>query len=499
MFNKNVKKAHIVLGNQLFKLDKNYKDKIIFMAESWDLCTYEKHHKNKIVLFLSAMRHFKEEHEKKGFKFAYYELEKDRTFETCLLDFIKKQKIKDFSILEIADKPFEKKIEKMFKQNKLDLTLLPNPMFLNSKKDFKDYLSKQKKPFMKTFYEQQRKQLGVLIDKDQKPEGGKWSYDSENRKKLPKNISSFNHYKVKNSPVVEKVITLVNSNFKNHPGTTEHFNFPVTRKGYEKVFDFFLHEKLQNFGDYQDAISNKDPFLYHSLISPGLNMGLLDPKDIVIKTEKWYEDGRTQSPLASVEGFLRQVIGWREFVKGIYDNFSDKQESTNFFNHKRKMKACWYDGTTGLPPLDDAIKKSLNHGYAHHIDRLMILSNVMLLSELDPKQVHKWFMEMFIDSSEWVMGPNVYGMGQFSDGGVFATKPYVSGSNYILKMTSDYKKGDWCDIWDGLYWRFIDKNKDFYKTNARMPFAVSTLEKMKSEKKERIFKCANDFIKSTTL
>lgn len=491
-------KAHIVLGNQLFKLSSEHKDKLIFMAESWDLCTYEKHHKNKIVLFLSAMRHFKIEHEKLGFYFSYYELKKNRTFEDCLNDFITKNKAYDFSILEVPDKPFEKKLAKIFKKNKIKLNVTKNPMFLTSKKDFKDYLSGQKKPFMKTFYEKQRKKLNVLLDKDKIPEGGKWSYDTENRKKLPKSLNTFNHYTVKNSSTVDDVVELVNKLFKDHPGTTEFFNYPVTRKDYQKLFDFFLKEKMQNFGDYQDAISVKDPFLFHSLISPGLNMGLLTPEEIIKKTQNWYQQNGNDTSLASVEGFIRQVIGWREFVKGIYDNFSEKEDSTNFFNHKRKMKACWYNATTGLPPVDDAIKKCLNYGYAHHIDRLMILSNIMLLSEIEPKQVHTWFMEMFIDSSEWVMGPNVYGMGQFSDGGVFATKPYISGSNYILKMTSDYKKGDWCDIWDGLYWRFIENNKTFYKTNARMSFAVSTLEKMKSEKKERIFKAAKNFINNTT-
>jgi deoxyribodipyrimidine photolyase-related protein len=190
-------------------------------------------------------------------------------------------------------------------------------------------------------------------------------------------------------------------------------------------------------------------------------------------------------------------MGWREFVRGIYQNFSEEQDKRNFFNHQRKLTHHWYDGTTGLPPVDDAIKKAQKYGYCHHIERLMILSNVMLLSELHPHEVHKWFMEMFIDSADWVMGPNVYGMGQFSDGGIFATKPYISGSNYILKM-SDYKKGEWSEVWDGLFWRFIGKNKVFLSKNPRLNMMVKTLEKMEANKKKRLLSLAQDFIETRT-
>ena len=207
----------------------------------------------------------------------------------------------------------------------------------------------------------------------------------------------------------------------------------------------------------------------------------------------------SEIPLHSVEGFLRQILGWREFVRGIYQNFSEKEENTNFFNHQRKLSSHWYDGTTGILPVDDAIKKANKYGYCHHIERLMILSNIMLLSEIDPKEVHRWFMEMFVDSADWVMGPNVYGMGQFSDGGLFATKPYISGSNYILKM-SDYKKNDeWTNIWDGLYWRFIDKHSVFFSKNHRMNMMVKLSEKMDPDKKLKLFEFAEIFIKSKTI
>ena len=190
-------------------------------------------------------------------------------------------------------------------------------------------------------------------------------------------------------------------------------------------------------------------------------------------------------------------MGWREFVRGVYQNFSDVQESKNFFNHHSLLTSHWYEGTTGLPPVDDAIMKAQDFGYRHHIERLMILSNIMLLCEFHPQEVHRWFMEMFVDSADWVMGPNVYGMGQFSDGGVFATKPYISGSNYILKM-SDYKKGEWCDVWDGLFWRFIGKHRDFFAKQYRLSFMVVTLDKMEAKKKTRLLAAAEEFLGDKT-
>ena len=198
-----------------------------------------------------------------------------------------------------------------------------------------------------------------------------------------------------------------------------------------------------------------------------------------------------------MEGFLRQILGWREFIRGVYQNYSEKMESKNYWGHKRKMTDAWYEGTTGIPPLDDAIKGAQEYGYTHHINRLMILSNVMNMCEIDPDEIYKWFMEMFIDSSEWVMVPNVYGMGTFADGGTFATKPYICGSSYMLRM-SNFKKGDWCEIVDGLYWNFIEKNRDFFASNPRLGLMVRSLEKMNKDRKDAIYKAAHEFIDKHT-
>ena len=220
------------------------------------------------------------------------------------------------------------------------------------------------------------------------------------------------------------------------------------------------------------------------------------PEFIIQKVLEFHKKNKIR--INSLEGYLRQVIGWREFMRGVYQSYSDEMESKNFFKQKRKMKKSWYEGTTGLPPLDYAIKNAKNYGWSHHIERLMILSNIMNLCEIKPTIVYKWFMEMFVDSSDWVMVPNVYGMGLFSDGGIFATKPYICGSSYFMKMM-DFKKGDWCNTMDGLYWRFINRNRNFFLKNPRLSMMVRVFDKMKNDRKKLILSEADKFIKQNTI
>ncbi len=492
-----MKEALIILGDQLFPLNfyRPHKDSIVFMAEDLELCTHYKYHKHKIVFFLSAMRTYADELREDSFK-VHYEEFSDTSFVTRLKSFIKKSQISKIRIPEIQDKFFEQELLNLFKELKITFEILESPMFLCSRDEFKKYLSTHKKPFMKSFYEGERKRLSILVDKKGKPAGGQWSYDVENRKKAPKVLTNKEMLTHTQNTHVKDVSQLVDKHFKHHPGDTKNFWAPVTRKGALKNLKHFILHHIYDFGDYQDAITARSPFLFHSIISPMMNAGLLTPKEVIDEVLKAHEKD-TDIPLASVEGFIRQVIGWREFVRGIYQNYSSEEETKNFFNHKRKITKHWYDGTTGILPVDDAIKKANEFGYCHHIERLMILSNIMLLCEIHPHEVHRWFMEMFIDSADWVMGPNVYGMGQFSDGGIFATKPYVSGSNYVLKM-SDYKKDEWCDVWDGLFWRFIGNNKTFFSKNPRMNMMVKLLEKMDVAKKKKLLSLADEFIQRTT-
>ena len=382
------------------------------------------------------------------------------------------------------------------KVNNLEITFYQSPMFLETREDFINYANEKDSLSHANFYKNIRKKLNILIDNNQMPIGGKWSFDEENRKKIPKNVQLPEKFKNSKSIYIKEITSLINDNFPEHPGKISEVWMPLTRQEALKNLDNFVSLKFENFGSYEDAILIEDNFLFHSALSPSLNLGLITPKEIINKILKYIDSN--DIPLNSVEGFIRQIIGWREFIRGVYHVKGDQQENGNFFNFSNKVSDSWYSGTTGIPPLDDAINFSNLYGYTHHINRLMIISNIMTLSEINPKEVYKWFMEMFVDSSDWVMVPNVYGMGTYADGGIFSTKPYICGSNYILKM-SNYKKGSWCDIVDGLYWRFVDRHFNKIKNNHRLSFMKKTLEKMNIDRKEMIFKKAEDFIKKNTV
>ena len=493
------KSLFIILGNQLFpisEIDKN-KNSYFFMAEDYNLCTYEKHHKHQLIFFLASMRKHAKELEGKNYLIKYYKLNKNNiniSYEDKIKDFISKKKISKIKMYEIEDKFFEKRIVNFCKKNNFEIQFLESPMFLNTRDAFVNYLSKVKKPFMATFYKQQRINKNILMNND-KPLGDKWSFDEDNRKKIPNNLEVPIIEEFKDDSVVSEVKKMVDHIFPNHPGDVKNFWLGTSRKDALKVVDTFINKKITNFGDYEDAVKKNSPFLFHSILSPYLNIGLVTPKEIIKKILN--ANSKKKIPLNSLEGFIRQVIGWREFMRGIYQNHSDQLEKTNFFKHKRKLTDDWYNGTTGIDPIDDAIKDVIKYGYTHHIIRLMHLSNVMNLSQLHPKEIYQWFMEMFVDSSDWVMCPNVYGMGTFSDGGIFSTKPYICGSNYIIKM-SNYKKGHWSDVIDGLYWNFIHNNGEVLSRNPRMGMVMMSYRKLKKERKDHLLKIANEFIAKKT-
>ena len=491
-----------LLGNQLFpnKYIKDFKNKNIFiMSESFNICSKLKYHKLKIQFILSSMRSYKDNLIKKGFKVEYNELN-NKNLKSNLFDFLQKNilknKSKSVTTFEFQDNDFEKKFRKFVNKNKITWNILKSPMFIKDKQFFKEFLSQNKKPLMANFYKKIRKDLKILIDENNNPTGGKWSFDEENRKRLPKDILIPTDLKSKKNVHIKSTEKLVNQIFKDNPGDSSNFWLSTDRNEIEKKLDFFIDYKLNFFGDYEDFVSQKNQILFHSALSPYINLGLITPEEIINKILK--KDLKNKFRLNSLEGYIRQLIGWREFMKGIYDNFSHDMEKGNFFNNENKLKDTWYSGTTGLEPLDHAIGNVLKNGWSHHIERLMILSNIMNLCEIKPKEVYKWFMEMFVDAYDWVMKPNVFSMGLFSEGGIFATKPYICGSNYFLKMM-DFKKGDWCEIMDGLYWRFIQKNKTFFSKNPRLSMMVRNLEKMDKNRKENIFNKAENFIKRNTL
>ena len=369
-------------------------------------------------------------------------------------------------------------------------------MFIFDRDSFKAMAKGKKVYRMASFYQKARKELGLLVDKENKPVGGKWSFDEENRKKIPKNTIIPELLQPEVSSHHKSVKQIISTKFNDHPGSLEKIWFPVTRKGALKQLDEFLKSRFENFGRYEDAMQQEQNFLFHSCISPFLNIGLITPTEVIDKAVQYAD--KNSIPLNSLEGFIRQIIGWREFVRGIYQEEGLNQLNSNYWGNKKKLASSWYDGTTGIVPLDDCIKTTLKDGYIHHIPRLMVISNIMNLCGVNPKEIYKWFMEMYIDSSEWVMVPNVFGMATYADGGLMSTKPYTCGSNYILKM-SDYKRGDWCDTLDGLYWSFTEKNRDFYQSNPRLSLLTRSLDRLDPVRKKHIFSEAKKFIENNTI
>lgn len=487
----------LVLGNQLFSLkylEQLHLDKhstLFFMREDRELASYYRFHKHKIIFFFAAMRAYRDELIEQGFKVHYEEFGKDKlSYEKSLQKLLKEKSFLSAISYEIEDKFFESRIQSFFDKNQIPLKFIKSPMFLTSRQQFQSYLSSVKKPLMKSFYEAQRRRLNILMDGD-KPTGGIWSFDTQNRLPLKKGQITPELPQIKFSKDLRKVIELVDSEFFDHPGDGENFWLPIDRKGAQEWLKTFLKERLHEFGPYEDAIPQHSEFVFHSVLTPFLNCGLLTPREVVAQTIQYSKNHEV--PLASLEGFLRQVIGWREFVRGIYQNYDHKQTQLNYWHHYNRLSNVWYKGGSGVPPLDETIRRVVKRGYAHHIERLMVVGSLMVLLEIHPQEAHRWFMEMFIDSSDWVMGPNVYGMALFSDGGIFATKPYICGSNYLRKM-GGYAKGEWCDGVDGLYWGFVRKHHDFFTKNPRLSMMARSAEKI-SAARWRVLDAAADELK----
>lgn len=345
---------------------------------------------------------------------------------------------------------------------------------------------------MHPFYVKQRKRLNILLTKQKKPTGGSWSYDDENRETVPEDLKIPKLWTPKENKFLKEAIKHVKKHFPDNPGNVDDFIYPVTFDDAQTWFDNFLKKRFEDFGPYEDAIVADEHFLFHSVLSPLLNIGLLTPDYVVKKALDTAE--KKDIPLNSTEGFIRQIIGWREFVRAVYIFDQKKQRSSNFFAFRKKVPKSFWDASTEIDPIDTTINKVLKYSYAHHIERLMILGNFMLLCGFKPDDIYTWFMELFIDAYDWVMVPNVYGMSQFSDGGLMTTKPYISSSNYVLKM-SDYTKNDWCPIWDGLYWHFLAKHKKKLSKIPRMRIMYLQLEKMKKSTLENHIKIARNFLK----
>ncbi|QSE98161.1 cryptochrome/photolyase family protein [Fulvivirga lutea] len=484
-------KAALIFPHQLFKDTSLWQGvEKVFLIEDHLYFNQYKFHKAKLVLHRASMKYYEELLAKSNYKVSYIECENSDL--KALFNTLKKDGVSELLVVEPTDFLLRKRLVRFADNNAIKFNWKSNPNFLTSNDQLKERLKKGKSGyFMANFYKEQRKQLDILME-DNEPVGGQWSFDEENRKKLPKDIELPETHYFQENQFVAEAKSYVNKHFSENPGRVDDFNYPTTHEEANDSLQNFLKNRMKLFGDYEDAIAKNESVLFHSVLTPALNIGLINPDEVVRQTLEFHQ--RTEIPINSLEGFVRQVIGWREFMRGIYEFEGVFERTNNHFNHTRKIPPSFYDGTTGISPIDQTIKKIIKTGYCHHIERLMILGNFMLLCEFDPDEVYQWFMELFIDAYDWVMVPNVYGMTQYADGGLITTKPYVSSSNYILKM-SDYTKGAWCKVWDGLYWHFIHKHQEQFSENQRMSFMVAMLNKMDKNKLENHLKEADHFFK----
>ena len=343
-----------------------------------------------------------------------------------------------------------------------DEDVLESPAFLTSRVDLTEWFARHPAR-MQHFYAWQRRRLDILVD-DGAPVGGRWSFDTENRKKLPKGHTPPPVGFPDRSTHVREAIESVSREFPDAPGDPSTFLWPTTHAQAEEHLSAFLAERFELFGPYEDALSAEHPYVYHSLLTPMLNIGLLTPELVLDAALEAAEEHDV--PLESLEGFVRQVIGWREYMRATYRLFGRRLRTSNRLAHTRSLGPGWWTGRTGLDPVDRVIGRVLDTGYAHHIERLMVLGNAMCLLRIDPDEVYEWFMAMFVDAYDWVMVPNVYGMSQFAAGEAMTTKPYVSGSNYLRTM-SDFPKGAWTQDWDALYWTFVHDHREVFESNVR--------------------------------
>ena len=477
----------LVFPVHLFKNIKNLKEKKVYLIEDPIYFTDYKYHKLKIAYHRCTMKHYENYLKKNKINVSYINFDKANN--------IFYQSLKSNNI-ETYD-PFDNKLSKKLNKILPKINILYSHNFLVNK----DFLDENKDEFYKNgkynhvgFYKMQRIKHNILMNKDGTPKGGRWSFDTENREKIPKDVKipEILKLKYKNNKYIIESINYVNENFPKNYGSLDNFIYPINHSDSLKWLKHFLKVKFKLFGIYEDAETMRDPFLFHSVLTPMMNVGLLTDKEILKEVIK-YEN---KVPINSYEGFIRQIIGWRNYNLTIYLYEGEKIRKMNYLKHKNKIndKIMW-SADINIKPFDYIIDKINNYAYAHHIERLMYLGNFLLLLQIHPDDVFKAYMSWTIDAYDWVMIGNVYCMSQYADGGIMMNKPYFSSSNYILNM-SDYKREDWCKIWDSLYYNFINTHQKILKKNYSWARHVSFWNKKKSKEKLEILKISKNYIKN---
>lgn len=480
----------------------NKKEDTILMMEVIEEFTFVKHHKKKIVFLLSAMRHFAAELKDQGYNVYYIDLESEenkKNYSATIKAFLNKYEFEEVFTCYPGDYRLYEELTKL--QKSIPLTLLEDSRFFCSVEDHKKYFKGKKHPLMESFYQKLRKESGILMN-GSKPIGGKFNFDKENRNPL-KQKKQFSYYSESKDSVTKDVIKLVEKKFSSHFGDIEPFFYACERKGAKKALKYFISHHLEDFGDYQDAMLIDEAFLHHSVISLYLNAGLLTAIEVCTEIENAYHSKKI--PINSAEGYIRQILGWREFIRGIYWSQMPSYKKLNYFQAKEKLPSFFWDGSkTKMNCLSQVVMMTEKYAYSHHIQRLMITGNFSLLCGLDPAEVCEWYLIVYADAFEWVELPNTLGMSLFGDGGFFATKPYCSSGSYINKMSNFCSKchynvkekiGEKACPFNYLYWNFLIKHQSKLKKNRRLSFAYKHIDKLTNQEKQDITKAAKQFIK----
>lgn len=492
--------ATVIFPHQLFKKNPAVSaGRIVYLVEELLFFKHYHFHKQKLVLHRASMKQYEDYLLQSGFTTVYIEATSNLSDIRRLVEHLAQNNTKEIHYTDVYDDWLRRRLLETAAVAGIAMTEYQTPGFLNTLEETDNFFHNRKHYFQTDFYIWQRKQRNILVDSHYKPAGGKWTFDTDNRKKIPttETIPAIG-FPQANTYVLEAK-EYVGKNFPGNPGCidsplySQHGFYPVNFNETEEWLSNFLEQRFAKFGIYEDAMKIDHSYLFHAVLTPMLNIGLLTPTDVITKTMAFAK--KENIPLNSLEGFIRQIIGWREFMRILYERESRKQRTLNFWQHDKKIPASFWTGDTGIAPVDIVIKRILETGYCHHIERLMVLGNFMLLCRFNPHEVYRWFMEMFIDSYDWVMVPNIYGMSQFADGGLMTTKPYISGSSYLMKM-GNWEKGIWQQIWDGLFWLFIHDNRSFFEQSPRMKMLVNTLDKMTADKRKQHFETATEYLQN---
>ncbi|MEM0906189.1 MAG: cryptochrome/photolyase family protein [Pseudomonadota bacterium] len=497
----------LILGDQLSQdiaaLNDYEAGDVVMGAEVHDEATYVPHHKQKIVLIFSAMRHFFAELDDAGFATRYWQLGAHQSLFEAVRATAQEVGAKRIILTAPGEWRLLDEMETWSDRLGLPVEIRGDDRFFADHHTFQAFAAKRKTLKMETFYRQMRQETGILMEAGE-PVGGTWNYDAQNRKALPKGAVIPTVPTFTPDAITQEVMELVATRFCDHFGTLATFNWPVTRDEAEQALDDFIAVRLPAFGDYQDAMSVGEPFLNHSLIAPLINCGLLSPREVCARAEAAWRDGR--APINAVEGFIRQILGWREFIRGVYWLKMPEYAESNALNAARPLPDFYWTGRTKMRCMAQAIDQTRDHAYAHHIQRLMVTGNFALLAGIAPAEIEAWYLVVYADAYEWVELPNVHGMAIFADGGVFASKPYAASGSYINKMSNycrgcsydvKQKTGDDACPFNYLYWNFLISNEDKLRGNHRLSMIYKTLDRMDQRQRESIVASSERFLSHT--